>query len=59
MKLTDCTGENGETDTHLDFARDHQYLTSDEHRELAGPNTEVGKMLTSMINEPEKFLLRV
>jgi four helix bundle protein len=59
MKLTDCAGENGETDTHLDFARDHHYLTLDEHRELVGPNTEVGKMLTSMINEPGKFLLRV
>jgi four helix bundle protein len=59
MKLTDCAGENGETDTHLDFARDHHYITVDEHRALVGPNDEVGKMLTSMINNPEKFLLRL
>ena len=59
MKLTDCAGENGETDTHLDFARDHHYIILDEHRELVGLNDEVGKMLTSMINNPEKFLLRL
>ena len=59
MKLTDCAGENAETDTHLDFARDHHYITVEEHRDLVGPNDEVGKMLTSMINHPEKFLLRL
>lgn len=59
MKLTDCAGENRETDTHLDFARDHHYITMEEHRPLVGPNDEVGKMLTSMINNPEKFLLRL
>jgi four helix bundle protein len=46
MKLTDCAGENGETDTHLDFARDHHYITEDDHRELVVSNDEVGKMLT-------------
>src|SRR5438128_9426394 len=35
-KLTDCDGENSETDTSLDFARDCQYIRAPEHAELAG-----------------------
>ncbi len=31
-KLTDCDGENSETDTSLDFARDCGYLTPDDHQ---------------------------
>jgi four helix bundle protein len=30
-KLTDCDGENSETDTSLDFARDCSYISADEH----------------------------
>ena len=55
-KLTDCDGENSETDTSLDFARDCSYITAREHRELASLCAEVGKMLGSMIASPEKFL---
>ena len=55
-KLTDCDGENSETDTSLDFARDCSYITVREHRELASLCAEVGKMLGSMIASPEKFL---
>lgn len=56
-KLTDCDGENSETDTSLDFARDCDYITRDEHRELTSVCTEIGRMLGSMIDRPEKFLL--
>ena len=56
-KLTDCDGENNETDTSLDFARDCGYITSAEHRELAAQCAEVGKMPGSMINNPDPFLL--
>lgn len=55
-KLTDCDGENSETDTSLDFARDCSYITAQEHKELASLCAEVGKMLGSMIATPEKFL---
>ena len=55
-KLTDCDGENGETDTSLDFARDCGYITKDEHRELTSQDAEVGKMLGSMILNPDPFL---
>ena len=30
-KLTDSDGENGETDSSLDFARDCEYISTDEH----------------------------
>ena len=56
-KLSDCDGENGETDTSLDFARDCGYITADEHADLTGRITEVGKMLGSMIQNPDPFLL--
>jgi four helix bundle protein len=56
-KLTDCDGENAETDTSLDFARDCSYITDDEHAKLADLNREVGRMLGGMIKEPEGFLL--
>ena len=57
-KLTDCDGENSETDTSLDFARDCAYITASQHSELAASCEEVGRMLGSMILEPESFLLR-
>jgi four helix bundle protein len=55
-KLSDCIGENWETDTAVDFARDCGYINSDLHAQLASLNTEVGKMLRSMHDRPEKFL---
>ena len=56
-KLTDCDGENSETDSSLDYAKDCSYITKQEHQELTGLCTEVGKMLGSMIASPKKFLL--
>lgn len=56
-KLTDCDGENSETDTALDFARDCSYMTDREHKELTALVAEIGKMLGAMINVPEKFLI--
>lgn len=56
-KLTDCDGENAETETALDFARDCGYLPPDEHRRLTGLNHEIGRMLGAMITNPRKFLL--
>jgi four helix bundle protein len=56
-KLTDCDGENGETDTCWDFALDCGYISTGEHAEVTGLNQEVGKMLGSMIANPKRFLL--
>jgi four helix bundle protein len=48
-KLTDCDGENSETDSSLDFARDCEYLSGEEHRELVHCCAEVGRRLGGMI----------
>jgi four helix bundle protein len=56
-KLTDCDGELNESDTSLDFARDCGYINVEEHRVLSELGIEVGKMLGSMIRNPEPFLL--
>ena len=55
-KLTDCDGENSETDTSLDFARDCGYLSTDLHTELAALNREVGRLIGAMINHPAPWL---
>src|SRR5918996_6460696 len=56
-KLTDCDGENSETDSSLDFARDCKYITAELHQELADVCHQIGKMLGSMINNPGPFLI--
>ena len=56
-KLTDCDGENGETDSSLDFAKDSGYITQQEHSDLTSICQEIGKMLGSMINNPGPFLI--
>jgi four helix bundle protein len=56
-KLSDCIGENWETDTVLDFSRDCNYISKEVHAELASLNSEVGKMLRSMHDHPEMFLI--
>jgi four helix bundle protein len=55
-KLTDCDGENSETDTSLDFAKDCGYLSPEEHKDLTSRCIEIGKMLGCMIQDPACFL---
>lgn len=57
-KLSDCDGENSETDTWLDYARDCGCLTNEKHAELTKNIIEIGKMLGGMLNNPEPFLLK-
>src|SRR5947207_1082318 len=56
-KLTDCDGEVNETDSALDFAFVHGYITEEQHKLATGLCCEVGKMLGSMIRNPEPFLI--
>jgi len=56
-KLTDSDGENSETDSSLDFARDCGYLKPEEHQRLALKCEEVGKMIGGMLRKPESFLI--
>ena len=56
-KLTDCDGENSETDSSLDFAKDCGYITREEHAELGRLCAEIGKMLGSMIKHLDSFVM--
>jgi four helix bundle protein len=57
-KLTDCDGENGETETSLDFAFDCGYITEEQHKEMVETNHEIGRMLGAMLNNPTPFLIK-
>ena len=57
-KLTDSDGENSETDTWLNFAKDCRYLGKDDHQRLIDRCALVGKMLGGMLNKPAPFLIR-
>ena len=57
-KLTDCDGENGETDSSLDFALACGYISREQHQNLTQASEEVTRMLNGMIRSPEKFVLR-
>lgn len=54
-KLTDCDGEATETQVWLDFAYDCGYLSRDNRDRLTLGYEEVGKMLSGMIANPERF----
>lgn len=54
-KLVDSAGEAGETEVWIDFAFEHHYLNEKQKSKLSDRYSEVGKMLNSMINQPEKF----
>jgi len=57
-KLTDADGENGETDTWLDFAMHCGYLSPEDHGRLTNQCREVGAMLGAMLNDPSSFLIK-
>ncbi|MBL7919593.1 MAG: four helix bundle protein [Bacteroidia bacterium] len=54
-KLSDSDGECGETMVHLDFAKYCGYLSEQKHKLITEEYLQVGKMLGSMMNSPEKF----
>jgi four helix bundle protein len=56
-KLTDCDGENSETDSSLDFAKDCRYITLEQHDELASLCRAIGKMLGQMMKAADSFLI--
>ena len=56
-KLTDCDGENSETDSSLDFALQCGYISGDSHKVLTAKCASIGRMLGTMIRNPDPFLL--
>ena len=55
-KMSDADGERSETTVWLDFSKDCQYISADQHMSLITRYAEVGKMPGGMINNPQKFL---
>jgi len=55
-KMTDADGEASETSVWIDFAFNCQYINKELQESLNKRYDEVGKMLGSMANNPEKFL---
>ena len=54
-KLGDCETENVETEVWFHFASAFQYITPEQYQKLLSKNTEVGKLLYFMSNNPDKF----
>lgn len=54
-KLTDSDAENSETNVWLEFALKCEYIDQGKFNILNTKNTEVGKLINYMINNPNKF----
>src|SRR5437016_11814182 len=48
-KLSDCDGENSETDSSVDFALACDYIKTEQHAQLTARCAEVGRMLGRMM----------
>ena len=55
-KLNNAETENAETQIWLEFARDCNYLSSEKYNDLKFRNSEVGKIIWTMIQNPDKFM---
>jgi four helix bundle protein len=56
-KLTDADGENSETHTWLDFAKDCGYISEADHSYLIEECQAVGAMIGSMIKNSTPFVI--
>ena len=56
-KLTDCDGENNETDSSLDFALACGYISQERHEQLTARCAGIGRMLGAMMKKAESFLI--
>jgi four helix bundle protein len=54
-KLLDSLAEEAETEVWIDMSKDCRYIDEQLHNLLLEGYQEIGKMLNSMINTPEKF----
>ena len=54
-KLSDADSENSETLSWLEFAAACNYINEEAKIELTNKNSEIGKLLNYMINNPEKY----
>lgn len=57
-KMADSDSEAAETQVWLDFACDSGYLPRQRHDTLISQYEEIGRMLSAMIEHPERFAPR-
>jgi four helix bundle protein len=57
-KLSDCDGENSETDSSLDFALACKYITNEQHVQLTARCAEIGRMLGRMMQRSSSFCVQ-
>src|SRR5258707_11066553 len=55
-KLTDCDGENAETESALDFAKDCGYIAAKQHMSMTNRSAEIGRMLGGIMKKSGSFL---
>ena len=58
LKMTDADGEATETSIWLDFALSSDYIGNEVHERMIKQYDEIGRMLSSMAENPEKFIPR-
>lgn len=58
-KLSDADGENSETMTWLDFVLACNYIKVNDYNILVAQCEEVGRLINFMINNPNKFGVKV
>jgi four helix bundle protein len=54
-KLLDSLAEESETEVWIDMSKDCKYIDEQIHNSLLERYNEIAKMLSSMINSPDKF----
>ena len=57
-KLSDAQSEQGETQHWLDTGLECKYIVEKQHSISKEKCDEIGKMLSTMMNEPERFCLK-
>jgi four helix bundle protein len=56
LKLTDAMAENSETETWIEIALSCEYINMTERDELLDKNSQIGKLLSYMLNNANDFL---
>ena len=54
-KITDCDGENAETETWIDFAKSCNYINEIDFNKLLDRNHLIGQKLGTMIQKADMF----
>jgi four helix bundle protein len=57
-KLSDAEGETAETQVHLEFAFQHNYLSQEKFLNVDDAYKKIIGQLVKMIDEPEKWLIK-